>query len=63
LGLGKIRTLVLLLLTMYIAYTWILFKPPRKGWDLVLIKVTLWITATLLAIVIFAGYWSLRENL
>ncbi len=58
---GRTRTAILLLLISYVAYTWILFKPPRRGWDLMLVKVTLWITVTLLAIVIFAGYWTLRE--
>jgi hypothetical protein len=61
-GLGKAKTAILSLLIIYLVYTWILFKPPRKGWDLFLVKITVWITVTLLALVIIAGYWALVKD-
>ncbi len=59
---GKAKTAILSLLVLYLAYTWILFRPPRKGWDLLLVKITVWITVTLLALVLLAGYRALVKE-
>ncbi|MCE4614319.1 MAG: hypothetical protein F7B60_02130 [Desulfurococcales archaeon] len=59
---GKLRIGLLVTVVLYLLYTWILFKPPRKGWDLLTIKISMWLSATLLAIVLFAGYWVLFKE-
>jgi hypothetical protein len=59
---GKLKTGIASILVLYVLYSWILFKPPRKGWDFLAIKITVWILATVLFIVVFAGYWALFKE-
>jgi len=58
----KMRIGLLTLVIVYALYTWILFKPPKNGWDLLAVKITVWLLATLLTIVLIAGYWALFKE-
>ncbi|MCE4606151.1 MAG: hypothetical protein F7B59_02315 [Desulfurococcales archaeon] len=59
---GKQRIGLLGIIVVYVVYTWLLFKPPRAGWDLLVVKITIWLLATLLSIIIIAGYWALFKE-
>ena len=53
---------IIFLVVLYLAYMVVLFKPPRRGWDILVVKITLALISTVFFLVLVAGYMALRNK-